>query len=200
MTLDDMCRMAARCTDRYDELIKTLMPDGTCRYTGEAENCFNILRDGINEAYAEISRTRLVPDRFVCLTVPDSRVISLTETLPDAASVCGVYSPDRKTRYAHRFLTRFELEIPDAEPGSTVLARIHYLPEPLRLETDEPVFPDSLVDPMTYVSLAAARMWQSERKFAAAQSWMNEYYRLLRRVRPSAADPTGRRFPRPVFR
>ena len=71
MTLDDMCRMAARCTDRYDELIKTLMPDGTCRYTGEAENCFNILRDGINEAYAEISRTRLVPDRFVCLTVPD---------------------------------------------------------------------------------------------------------------------------------
>ena len=35
---------------------------------------------------------------------------------------------------------------------------------------------------------------------AAAQTWMTEYYRLLRGVRASAGHPAGHRLPRPWFR
>ena len=200
MTLDSLCRMAARCADRSDEFVKTTDNQGNTAYRGEAAILFELFRDAINEAYAEIARTGLMPGRFVPVEMPSCGVIRLDETVPDAAALMAVWSADRSRQYAHRFESRFGVRVPEARPGETVLLHIHAIPAPLVAETDEPVFSEAAAEPMIYVSLAVARLWQAERRLAAAQTWMTEYYRLLRGVRASAGHPAGHRFPRPWFR
>ncbi|MBQ8954912.1 MAG: hypothetical protein IJ048_12445 [Clostridia bacterium] len=193
MTLDNMCRIAARMADRSDELVKTADETGATAYRGEAALLFNLFRDAINEAYMEIARSGLMPGRFAPVTVPPSRIIRLDEAAPDAAALMEVWSADHSRQYDHRFVSRFDLRVPDARAGETVLLHIHTIPAPLVAETDEPVFSEAVADPMIYVSLAVTRLWQSERRLAAAQIWHNEYYRLLRTVRSSAEHPAGHR-------
>ena len=200
MTLNSLCQMAARCADRSDEFIKTDDGNGNMVYQGEAAILFKLFRDAINEAYAEIARTGLMPGRFVPVTMPKNGLLSLDELTPDAAALQGVWSADRTRQYAHRFVSRYGVRVPEVRPGEEILLHIHCIPSPLIAETDEPVFSEAAAEPMIYVSLAVARLWQAERRLAAAQAWMTEYYRLLRGVRSSAGHPAAHRFPRPWFR
>jgi len=200
MTLNGLCKMAARLADRGDEFVKTLDKNGNSVYQGEARILFGLFRDAINEAYAEIARAGLMPGRFVPAVVPENREIDLTKAAPHAASLEGVYSNDRVKKYAHRFTSRFIVRVPEARPGEEVLLHVHEIPAPLLMESDEPVFSEAVAEPMIYVSLAVARLWQSERRLAAAQTWMNEYYRLLRGVRSAGSHAAAHRFPRPWFR
>jgi len=200
MTLDSLCQMAARCADRSDEFVKTADENGNSAYRGEAAMLFALFRDAINEAYAEIARTGLMPGRFVAVTVPEGGVIKLDEAVPEAAALEGVWSADRTRQYGYRFVSRFEVKIPEARPGQQVLLHVHCIPAPLDAEDDEPVFSEAAAEPMIYVSLAVARLWQSERRLGAAQTWLTEYYRLLRNVRTSAGHAAAHRFPRPWFR
>ena len=200
MTLDSLCRMAARCADRSDEFVKTADESGVMRYQGEALILFRLFRDAINEAYAEIARTGLMPGLFLPVEVPADGVIRLDRAVPSAAALEEVLDQAREKPYAYRFLSRFEVKIIGAAPGDTVVLHVQVIPAPLAEEDDEPVFPEAVADPMIYVSLAVARLWQSERRLAAAQSWQNDYYRLLRSVRSSGSHAARHRFPRPWFR
>ena len=200
MTLDSLCQMAARCADRSDEFVKTADENGKPAYQGEAAILFRLFRDAINEAYAEIARAGLMPGRFLPVTMPEDGVIRLDKTVPNAAALEDVWDEKRERTYAFRFISRFDVKIPEAQPGETVVLHVHCIPSPLIEADDEPVFPEAAADPMIYVSLAVARLWQAERRLPAAQSWMTEYYRLLRGVRSSGGHTAKRRFPRPFFR
>ncbi len=200
MTLNGLCEMAARLADRSDEFVKTIDKNGNSVYQGEARILFRLFRDAINEAYGEIARAGLMPGRFLPVTMPEGGELNLDEVAPQAAALQGVWSNDRARQYAHRFVSRFTVRVPEAKPGEQILLHIHEIPAPLVAETDEPIFSDAAAEPMIYVSLAVARLWQAERRLAAAQTWMNEYYRLLRGVRSGSGHAAARRFPRPWFR
>ena len=197
VTLGRMCEAAARYSDRYDEYIRT---GGTNEFEGEARNWFHIFRDAVNEAYFEISRSRLTPEIRVEYELEKDRVIQLAWLNPEACSVCGVYRADGQTEAEYVFRTRTEIEVIGAQPGEKVVLHYHYLPDRLEKESDEPVFPESMADPMIYISLAVARMWQSERKPAAAQPWLAEYYQKLRVIRPDMKPARRKRLPRTLFR
>ncbi len=200
MTLNGLCRMAARLADRSDEFVKTVDENGDSAYQGEAAILFRLFRDAINEAYAEIARAGLMPGRFLPVTVPEDGLLNLEELAPAAAALEGVWSPDRTRQYAYRFISRFVVRVPEAKSGEQLLLHVHEIPAPLVAETDEPVFSEAAAEPMIYAALAAARLWQAERRLAAAQTWMGEYYRLLRGVRSSSGHAAQHRFPRPWFR
>ena len=200
MTLDSLCQMAARCADRSDEFVKTDDGNGRLAYQGEAAILFRLFRDAINEAYAEIARTGLMPGRFLPVVLPPDGVLRLDQAVPNAAALAGVWDEGRQRAYGFHFISRFDVKVPEARPGESLVLHVHCIPSPLVEEDDEPVFPEAAADPMIYVSLAVARLWQAERRLPAAQSWLSEYYRLLRGVRSSSGHAAKRRFPRPFFR
>ena len=200
MNLGNICRMAARYTDRYDEFVKTAGPDGREAYEGEALHWFEVFRDAVNEAYFEISRTRMSPDARAACVVPEDRMVDLNGLWPEVCTVCGVYREDGASDVAFEFRTRSEICVVGAAAGETVMIHYQCLPERLESKSDEPVFPESQVDPSVYAALAAARLWQSERKNSAAQGWLNEYYRKLRMLRPSMKPQRRRRLPQRMFR
>lgn len=198
MNLENMCLMAARYADRGDELVKTAGADGTPAYRGEALVLFETLRGAINEAYAEIADGYLLYDARRNVTVGENGALDITAALPNAVSIIAVYAADGKTPLPFTFETRFIARVAGAESGESVCVRARLRPEKLENESDEPVFPESAADPMVYVSLAVARLFQSERKFADAQMWTGEYRRLLRGVKPVAR--AHRHMPRRPFR
>lgn len=198
MNLENMCLMAARYADRSDELVKTADADGTLAYRGEALSMFAILRDAINEAYAEIADTYLLYDARTTVTAGENGAIDITTVLPNATAIIAIYAADGKTPLPFTFETRFTARVEGVESGERVCVRARIRPNRLENESDEPVFPESAAGPMVYVALAAARLFQSERKFSDAQSWTAEYRRLLRAVKPVAG--ARRRLPRRPFR
>ncbi len=198
MNLENMCLMAARYADRGDELVKTAGADGAPAYQGEALNIFTILRDAINEAYAEIADGYLLCDERKTVTVGENGMIDLKTAAPNATAIIAIYAADGKAPLPFTFETRFTVHVEGAESGERVCVRIRVRPERLINESDEPVFPESAAEPTVYAALAAARLFQSERKFSDAQSWMSEYRRLLRGVKPCAR--AHRRMPRRAFR
>lgn len=198
MNLENMCLMAARLADRGDELVKTAAEDGLATYRDEAQAMYAILKDGINEAYAEIADRSLLYDAVKAVTVEKGGVIDITVAVPNASSVIAVYDEDGVTPLSFAFITRFSLRVSGVESGDRVCVRVRLRPDPLENESDEPVFPESVVSPMAYAALAAARLFQSERKFSDAQNWMSEYRRMLYSVRPTGR--TMRRTPRRRFR
>lgn len=200
MNLGGMCAMAARYSDRYDEFVKTTGKDGKSAYEGEALHWFQVFRDAVNEAYFEISRSRMHPDMRVEYTLGKDRTIDLSALLPAVCSVLGVFREDGRTDAEFVFVSRYGIRVTGAKAGEKVTVVYQYLPDRLEDEADEPVFPESLADPMVYVSLAVARIWQSERKFTAAQPWLNAYYQRLRELRPDMKGLRRRRLKRPLFR
>lgn len=200
MNLGGMCAMAARYSDRYDEYVKTAGTGGEAGFEGEALHWFNLFRDAVNEAYFEISRSRLHPEKKMECAVPADQVIDLAGMEPEVCSVSGVFRADGRTDVEFVFVSRYEIRVTGAKAGETVVLAYQYLPERLEKEEDEPVFPESLADPMIYVSLAVARVWQSERKHAAAQPWLNSYYMKLRELRPGMKPVRKRMLKRPLFR
>ena len=189
--------MAARYSDRYDEYVKGTGEGGA--FEEEALHWFHLFRDAMNEAYFEISRSRLHPERRVETTLPADRRIDLAQVEPPVCSVSGVYRADGTTDVEFQYVNRYEIRVTGARAGETVIVAYQYLPDRLEKEEDEPIFPESLADPMVYVSLAVARVWQSERKYAAAQPWLTAYYQKLRELRPVSA-PRRRTLRRPLFR
>lgn len=197
MNLGRMCEAAARFSDRYDEYIRAA---GTEEFEGEALNWFHIFRDAVNEAYFDLSRSRLTPQTKVEYELEKDRRVRLDWLNPEVCSVTGVYRADGQTEADFVFRTRTEIEVTGAQAGERIVIAYHYLPERLEKESDEPVFPESMADPMIYISLAVARVWQSERKTAAAQPWLGEYYQKLRTVRTDLRPARRKRLPRTRFR
>ena len=200
MTLEDMCIMAARYSDRYDEFEKTEDDDGKLLYQDDALHYFNVFRDGINEAYHEVARTRCEPDVYVEAAVGDEGKIHLGLMTPLPYSVKNVLNKTRTEAVSFEFETKFVLKATGVKPGETVCVYYNYLPDRLEQLTDEPVFPESAVDPMVYVTLAVARMWQSEKKLTLYESWMQNYRSMLYGVRPTMKGGNLRRLPRMPFR
>ncbi len=200
MNLGGMCRMAARYSDRYDEYVKVEGADGEQVFEGEALHWFEVFRDAVNEAYFEVSRGRLTPQRRLEIEADENGVIDLCQLQPEVCSVCGVYRADGMTEAEYVFEGRTVIRVLGVQRGDKVIVEYHFLPQRLMEEHDEPIFPESLADPSIYISLAVARVWQSERKMSAAQYWLSEYYQKLRSLRTSMKPMRRRRLPRMLFR
>lgn len=200
MTLDKMCMMAARESDRYDEFEKTENEEGEMVYEDDALHYFNVFRDAINEAYFEVARTRCEPDVYTLTEVDDEGKVYLEYLYPLPYSVKNVLNAQKTRAVEFEFDTRFVLNIKGAQPGEEVIIYYNYMPDRLEKLNDEPVFPESVVDPMVYVSLAVARMWQSEKKLTLYESWMQNYRSMLYAVRPTMKGGNLRRVPRNRFR
>ena len=200
MTLDEMCMMAARESDRYDEFEKTENDAGKMVYADDALHYFNVFRDAINEAYFEVARSRCEPDTYTLVQVDDEGKINLEYLSPIPYSVKNVVNQTKTAAVGFQFETKFVLNVTGAKPGEEVYVYYNYLPDRLEGLNDEPVYPESVVDPMLYVSLAVARMWQSEKKLTLYESWMQNYKALLYTVRPTMRGGNLRRIPRRGFR
>lgn len=203
MTLDELCIMAARYSDRYDEFEKTLDGDDSIEaedwYEDDALHYFNVFRDGINEAHREVSRLQAMPDTYVTVTVNENQQVDLTALDPAVYAVKELLNSNETASITYNFYTKYVLDV-KAEPGAQLRLYYHYLPNDLVYLTDEPVFTDAQVDPMVYVCLAVARMWYSEKKFDFGNQWMSQYYSMLKNVRNSLKDRSRRRIPRGLFR
>lgn len=199
MTLDQMCQSAARYADRYDEFEKTENEDGRMVYEDDALHYFNVFRDAINEAYFEVARNYGRPDAYKLLTVPEDGIVSLADLDPQPYAIKRVLDESREKDIEFRFQTRYELYIPNRE-GQTVTLLYQYLPDRLTTYGDEPIFPESQVDAMVYISLAVAQIWLSEKKTDLYNTWMNKYYMLLKQVRSSLMSRSRSRIPRRAFR
>lgn len=200
MTLDEMCMMAARLSDRYDEFEKTENDDGKMVYQDDALHYFNIFRDAINEAYFEVARTRCEPDVYAEAEVDEEGKINLEFLYPLPYSVKNLLNQTKKVAVGFDFETKFVLSVTGANPGDTVVVHYSYLPYRLEDLNDEPIYPESVVDPQVYVSLAVARIWQSEKKLTLYESWMADYRTKLYGVRPTMKGGNLRRVPRGRFR
>lgn len=200
MTLGRMCEAAARYSDRYDEYVRTADGQGGEQFEGEALHWFNIFRDAVNEAYFEIARCMRAPENQMEIEIGADRVIDMNALDPEAAAVNGVYRMDGMTEVEYVFRTRHVIEVAGARPGERVILKWQCMPQRMEKERDEPVFPESAADPMIYIALATARIWQSERRMSDAQVWINEYYRRLREIRPTLRTGRKRRMPRTLFR
>lgn len=199
MTLDEMCISAARYSDRYDEFEKTEV-DGVEVYEDDAEHYFNVFRDAINEAYMAVSREYAMPNTRVLVKVGEDGIVDLTAVYPLAYTVQDVLNPLETANIPYTFRTKYELQAEGVQKGETVTLLYHYLPDRLEKLKDEPIFSDATVDPMVYICLAVARMWQSEKKFEYADRWMQQYYTHLRAVKSSMSSRANRRIPRRMFR
>lgn len=195
MTLDELCIMAARYSDRYDEFEK----NDSGEYEDDALHYFNVFRDGINEAYREVSREQALPDCYSRVTVAEDGTIDLTAVTPAVFSVKDLFNSLRTMAISYTFVTKFVIQT-NEQPGAELWLYYHYMPDELVGLDDTPIFSEAVVDPMIYVSLAVARMWYSEKKFDYGNQWMAQYRQLLRSVRNSLRDRTGRRIPRRLFR
>lgn len=204
MTLDNMCLMAARLSDRDDEFVKTAVEGATPavdEYQEDALRYFNIFRDAINEAYYDVSRNISIPDTYETVMIPSDRMLDLTDLENTVYTVKNIMNANHTAAIKFNFYTSTMVEIVGGEVGDSVDVYYHYLPARLDGYTDAPIFLESLVDPMVYVSLAVARMWQSEKKIANYNSWMAEYYQKLRNVKPFLGhDGRPKRMRRPSFR
>lgn len=203
MILDDMCIMAARYSDRYDEYERTLNGGDSAEaedwYEDDALHYFNVFRDGINEAYREVSRLQAMPDIFIEVEVDENKQVDLSSVSPGVYGVKQLLNQNRTEAIDYTFSTKYVLDV-NANPGDTLSLLYHYIPDDLVLLTDEPVFTEAQVDPMLYVCMAVARMWYSEKKFDFGNQWMSQYYTYLRSVRSSLKDRSRRRIPRGIFR
>jgi hypothetical protein len=203
MMLDEMCVAAARYADRYDEYERTL-EGGTSNeaedwYEDDALHYFNVFRDGINEAYREVSRLQAMPDRYETVTVDENKQIDLSAVTPGVYGIKLLLNENRTATVDYTFSTKYILDV-NVEPGTVLQIFYHYIPDDLIYLDDTPVFTEAQVDPMLYISLAVARMWYSEKKFDFGNQWMSQYYNYLRNVRSSLKDRSRRRIPRGLFR
>lgn len=199
MTLDEMCISAARYSDRYDEFEKTT-EGGVETYEDDAEHYFNVFRDAINEAYMAVSREYAMPNTRMQVDVGDDGIIDLTAIHPPVYTVQDVLNANETANIPYTFRTKYELQLEETKGVEKATLLYHYLPDRLENLGDEPIFSEAVVDPMVYICLAVARMWQSEKKFDYANQWLQQYYALLRGVKSSMNSRANRRIPRRMFR
>lgn len=199
MTLDEMCISAARYSDRYDEFEKSEV-DGVEMYEDDAEHYFNVFCDAINEAYMTVSREYAMPNTRVLAKVGSEGIVDLTAVYPLVYSLQDVLNDVETANVSYTFRTKYEIQVEGVQEGKMVTLLYHYLPDRLEKLDDEPIFSEAIVDPMVYICLAVARMWQSEKKFDYADRWMQQYYTHLRAIKSSMSNRVNRRIPRRMFR
>lgn len=199
MTLDEMCIAAARYSDRYDEFEKTEL-NGEEVYEDDALHYFNVFRDAINEAYMAVSREYAMPNIRTKVNVGNDGVIDLSGIYPLVYTVHDVLNFTETANIPYTFRTKYEIQLEGVQKDEMITLVYHYLPDRLKELKDEPIFTDAMVDPMVYICLAVARIWQSEKKFDYANQWLQQYYALLRSVKSSMIDRSKRRIPRRMFR
>ena len=203
MTLEEMCIEAARYSDRYDEFERTLDGDDSQEaedwYEDDALHYFNVFRDGINEAYREVSRLQAMPDRYTPVYVDRNRQVDLSSVNPAVYGIKNLLNSDKTAAVDYTFSTKYVLDV-NAEPRAVLQLYYHYIPEDLTYLSDVPVFTDAQVEPMVYICMAVARMWYSEKKFEYGDRWMSQYYSYLKSIRSSLKDRSRRRIPRGLFR
>jgi hypothetical protein len=194
MKVDAMLAAAAQHSNRSDEFVKD---DTTGEYVDEVLDWYEIFMNAFNEAYGEAAKKLGTPIQTDTLTPDEHGRILLTGLTKEPAQIRRVADADSDASVAFNFISQQEIEVFVIRP---VKITYNYLPTRLALETDEPIFPEESVDPMLYVFLAAARVYQSERKFDAATVYLNQYYEKLGKVRHVGAAGSGRRVPRRRFR
>lgn len=199
MTLDEMCISAARYSDRYDEFEKTEV-DGKEVYEDDAGHYFKVFRDAINEAYMTVSREYAMPNTRALVKVGKNGILDIMNIYPKVFAVQDVLNDTETANIPYTFRTKYELQLEGMQKGAAVTLLYHYLPDRLEKMRDEPIFSEAVVDPMVYISLAVARIWQSEKKFEYADRWMQQYYTHLRAVKSSISSRANRRIPRRMFR
>lgn len=199
MTLDEMCMAAARYSDRYDEFEKTMVGNRMV-YEDDAEHYFNVFKDAINEAYMAVSREYTMPNTHTTVKVGKDGIVNLMDVYPMVYAVQDVLNANQTANIPYVFRTKYELQLDGVQKGETVTLLYHYLPDRLENLNDEPIFSEAIVDPMIYICLAVARIWQSEKKFDYANQWLQQYYALLRTVRSTMNSRVNLRIPRRMFR
>ena len=201
MTLKEMCELTAVHTDRRDDFVVTTIK-GAEVYDPEDDPglWFESMKSSINLAYREVARRLLMPDIRMTMELDKDGGVDLTMMRPDVITMKAVYSEDGSTLRQYDFETKYRIIVRGGKPGERVLIQYHYVPEPLEDFDDEPVFPEGLVDPMVYVSLAAANLWLMERKIDIANEWRARYYEALNNIRGDMRSPRDRRIRRAIFR
>ena len=207
MTLKEMCEQAAVYTDRRDDFVTIKETDPvtgrvTEYYDPEDDPgiWFEAMKCSINNAYREVARALLMPDTRVETELDENGGINLMYQSPDVLQVKGVFSADGSYALEYDFVTKNEIRVRNGKKGQKVLLQYHYAPDPLERFGDEPEFPEGMVDPMVYISLACADLWMMERKTQPAQMWQQRYYSALAGIRRDMKSASKRRIRRAIFR
>lgn len=201
MTLKEMCEQVAVFTDRRDDFV-TIVKDGAEVYDPDDDpgNWFASMRTSINTAYRHVARQLLMPDVRQLVVLGDGGSIDLLTMEPGVTTVKAVYNEDGSAALTYDFETKYRIIVRGDHAGEKVLLQYHYVPADLTEFTDEPVFPESLVDPMIYISLAAADLWLMERKLDVSREWRTKYYELMSSVKRDMRSSRDRRIKRAIFR
>lgn len=201
MTLKELCEQAAVYTDRRDDFL-TITRDGREMYDPEDDPgiWFESMKGSVNQAYREAARALLMPDRRVLTELGEGGSMDLLALSPGCQQVRAVWSADETNALAYDFVTKFEIRVRGGKQGDKVTLQYHFVPDALESLTDEPMFPESLVDPMLYISLAAADIWAMERKTQISQYWLSKYYQILSGIRRDMKGSQKRRIRRALFR
>lgn len=203
MTLKEMCQRAAELTDRADDFVTVKNPDTGEEWYDPNDDpgiWYNIMKQGINTAYREVARRMMMPDMRIETELGKGGRINLLELKPGVSKVKAVYNADGSYALQYDFITQFEIKVRDGREGQDVIVHYAYVPDAMERFTDEPIFPESLVDPAVYIAMAASKIWATERKFQAANYHQAEYYALLASIKSDVKSSKDRRIRRSVFR
>ena len=141
-----------------------------------------------------------MPDMRLETELGEDGVIDLMYLSPGVSKVKAVLNADASAYLQYDFITQFQIRVRGGREGQDVILHYCYVPDALEDFNDEPVFPESLVDPAIYIAMAASKIWAMERKFQAANYHQAEYYALLANVRGDVRSGAKRRIPRRAFR
>ena len=203
MTLKEMCQRAAELTDRADDFVTTVNPATQEEWYDPNDDpgiWFNVMKQGINTAYREVARKLLMPDMRVEMELGEGGTLNLMSLEPGISKIKAVYNSDGSYALQYDFVTQFEIRVRGGREGQDVIVQYAFVPDSLERFTDEPIFPESLVDPAIYIAAAASKIWAMERKFQAANYHQSEYYGLLATIKGDVKSSKDRRIRRSVFR
>ena len=204
MTLKKLCEMTAVYTDRRDDFVTIADPDNPGKQIYDPNDdpgiWFSAMKTSINTAYREAARRLLSPDIRVETVLGPDGTIDLMELTPGVQTVKAVYNEDASAGLAFDFETKYRIRVRRGKRGDRVVLQYHYVPDPLESLNDEPVFPESMVDPMVYISLAVSDLWMLERKLEPAQMWQQKYYNLLSSLKRDMKSANMRKIRRAIFR
>lgn len=189
-------------TDRRDDFVTITNDKGKPVYDPDDDPgiWFEAMKTSINTAYREVARRLLMPDMRTETELGEGGTIDLLYLSPGVQQVKAVYNADESAALRYDFETKYRIRVRGGKEGDAVILQYHYVPDGLETFTDEPEFPESLVDPMVYISLACADLWRSERKLDVAQVWENRYFSLLGSIRSDMKNSAQRRIKKTRFR
>lgn len=194
MNVFDMCHKAAVYSERDDEYPATA-PATVEEYVDEAARYREIFLDAINDAQKEAAIKLGVPIEEAIITPVEGR-IDLTTIDPLPLRIRRIEDQVGFYPVGYYKITEQEIAVNATKPVRIIYT---YAPAKLVDDDEEPMFPEGQVDPLVYVFLAVARVYQSERKNETAAPWEGRYYDKLNKVKPMASGKT-RRLPRRNFR